>query len=70
MTTGYRKIEAQVKPAQHIVTVTNGMTAASVKELFSHVPGMSIINQIASSEGDIILCFVEDEARYKIEYQE
>lgn len=43
---GYTKVEAQIIPAKHIVTVELGYSALAVKEAFNNVPNNSVLVMI------------------------
>ncbi len=67
---GYMKKEAEIRPAQHFVTIVNGMIASRVKEIFACVPDMTALKDCSISEGGkVIFTFEEDSARYRLEYQ-
>ncbi|MDP2735072.1 MAG: hypothetical protein Q8P12_02590 [bacterium] len=67
---GYMKKEAEIKPAQHIVIIVNGMVASRVKELFACVPDMTGLKACNfNDDGGVTFTFEEDSARYKLEYK-
>jgi len=66
----YRKVEPEIKPGKHIVSVVEGMTGYQIKELLSKVPDRTtLIGVHEDGTGNCIFTFEEDALELKLAMQ-